>query len=172
MAENRIPITNESIQHWIKLKGSQQYLRVTEDTSAEIEREDNTYEPTYIDRKVQPKFNVSRSDTITFEIDVYTGGGLHSELALLEDEQDVAVEYVRTLDYDFATNKSVPATALVAKHANATLNVTPLKTDDVAPIKMTVTLSIASVYDHGTFNANTGTFTPKAASATTSGSQS
>lgn len=161
MAEtNRIPVTNESMQHWIKLSEEGQYLRVTEDTSAETERESNTYEPTYLDRKVQPKYNVSRSDTVTFEIDAFTGGGLHSELVKLEDAQDVPIDYVRTLDYDFKANKKVAQTELVAKHAKATLNVSPLKTDDVAPIKLTVTIVIASEYDYGAFNATTGTYTP------------
>lgn len=159
--EARIPITNESMQHWIKLPGASTYLRVTEDTSASTEREANTYEPTYLDRKVQPKYNIGRTDTFSFEIDAHTGGGIHSELVKIEDEQDVAIEYVRTLDFDFETGKSVAQTALVAKHATAKLNVNPLSTDDIAPLKISGTIVIESEYDYGTFNATTGTFSAK-----------
>ena len=72
----RKPVSIYEIQHWVKFPGETAYVQVTEDTKADSSRDTNTYEPTYLDRKVQPKFVLGRTDnptlTITTEYDTGT----------------------------------------------------------------------------------------------------
>lgn len=170
----KTPVTNESLQHWIKFldqtSGTARYYQVTEDTSASTEREAKTYEPTYIDRKNQPKYNIGRTDTLTIEIDAHENAELHAELVKREDILEVPIEYVRTLDYDFTTQKRVSSDKLIAKHAAAKLSISPLSVDDVKPLKIAATITISDDYDLGTFDATSGTYT--ATTTTTSGSSS
>ena len=161
----RKPVSIYEIQHWIKFPGDTAYTQVTEDTKADSSRDTNTYEPTYLDRKVQPKYVLGRTDTVEFEIDAMAPGGIQQKLAKYEDETDVSVEYVRTIGYDFEKGAAVAQTALVAKHAQATLNMNPFSGDDIAPIVMSPTLTVTTDYDPGTFDATKGTFTPAIAAA-------
>jgi hypothetical protein len=159
----RSPVSIYSVQHWIKFPGETVYTQVTEDTKADASRDTNTYEPTYLDRKVQPKYVLGRTDTLEFEIDAMAPGGIQQKLAKYEDETDVAVDYARTIAYDFEAGKEVAGNALVAKHASATLNMNPFSGDDIAPITMSATLTITTDYDKGTFDSSTGTYTPATA---------
>lgn len=159
-SSTRSPVSIYSVQHWIKFPGETTYIQVTEDTKADTSRDTNTYEPTYLDRKVQPKYVLGRTDTVEFEIDAMAPGGIQQKLAKYEDETDVAVEYVRTIAYDFEKGAAVAETALVAKHAQATLNMNPFSGDDIAPITMNPTLTITTDYDRGTFDSTTGTYAP------------
>ena len=161
----RKPVSIYEIQHWIKFPGDTAYTQVTEDTKADSSRDTNTYEPTYLDRKVQPKYVLGRTDTVEFEIDAMAPGGIQQKLAKYEDETDVSVEYVRTIGYDFEKGAAVAQTALVAKHAQATLNMNPFSGDDIAPIVMSPTLTVTTDYDLGTFDATNGAFTPAVAAA-------
>lgn len=159
-AAKRSPVSIYEIQHWVKFPGEETYVRVTETTKADASRDMNTYEPTYLDRKVQPKYNLGRTDTIDFELDAMGPGGIQQKLAKYEDATDVAIDYVRTVGYDFEKGATAPETALVAKHASATLNMDPLSGDDIAPIKMTCSVTITTDYDYGTFDATKATFAP------------
>ena len=161
----RKPVSIYEIQHWIKFPGDTAYTQVTEDTKADSSRDTNTYEPTYLDRKVQPKYVLGRTDTVEFEIDAMAPGGIQQKLAKYEDETDVSVEYVRTIGYDFEKGAAVAQTALVAKHAQATLNMNPFSGDDIAPIVMSPTLTVTTDYGSGTFDATKGAFTPAVAAA-------
>ena len=73
----RKPVSIYEIQHWIKFPGDTAYTQVTEDTKADPSRDTNTYEPTYLDRKVQPKYILGRTDTVEFEIDAMAPGEFH-----------------------------------------------------------------------------------------------
>lgn len=165
MAGVKTPVTNEALQHWIKLTGASgsTYMQVTEDTSAGTEREASTYEPTYIDRKNQPKYNIGRTDTVTIEIDAHANAELHAELVKLEDVLETPIDYVRTLAYDFEKQAPAPSNALIAKHAIAKMSVNPLSVDDVAPLKITATITISEDYEYGTFDSQTKSFTAKTA---------
>ena len=145
----RTPVSIYEIQHWIKFPGQTNFIRVTETTKADPEREAKSYEPTYIDRKTQPKYNLGKTDTFSFE-------------ASYEDVLDVPVEYVRTCGYDFKAGKACEKTALVAKHAKATLNVSPFSGSDIAPIKIAFKVAITDEYEYGTFNYDTAAFTKAA----------
>ena len=72
------------------------------------------------------------------------------------------VEYVRTCGYDFKAGKACEKTALVAKHAKATLNVSPFSGSDIAPIKIAFKVAITDEYEYGTFNYDTAAFTKAA----------
>lgn len=155
----RSPISIYEIQHWIKFPGETKYIRVTEDTKAETEREAKTYEPTYIDRKTQPKYNLGKTDTANFEVDAMGPDGIQKLLAKYEDDLDVPVEYVRTCGYDFAKGEVCKKDKLIAKHAKAALNVSPFSGDDIAPIKISFKVAITDEYDVGTFDFDNAAFT-------------
>ena len=129
----RTPVSIYEIQHWIKFPGQTNFIRVTETTKADPEREAKSYEPTYIDRKTQPKYNLGKTDTFSFEVDAMGPGGIQKILASYEDVLDVPVEYVRTCGYDFKAGKACENTALVAKNARRTLKVKPFSGFDIAP---------------------------------------
>lgn len=158
----RTPVSIYEIQHWIKFPGQTNFIRVTETTKADPEREAKSYEPTYIDRKTQPKYNLGKTDTFSFEVDAMGPGGIQKILASYEDVLDVPVEYVRTCGYDFKAGKACEKTALVAKHAKATLNVSPFSGSDIAPIKIPFKVAITDEYEYGTFNYDTAAFTKAA----------
>ena len=155
----RTPVASYQIQHWLKFADGT-YLQVTELKTADSERSASTYEPEYIDKQVQPKYNLGRTDEISFEVDAFGPDGAQKEFAAHEDDQDVAVEYVRTCAWDFANGKATPANALVAKHAGATLNMNPMSQSASSPATMSGTITISTEYDYGTFDPETATYTP------------
>ena len=151
------------IQHWLKFPDQSEYIRITEMNSAEVERQDNAYEPEYIDYEVQPKFQLAGSEDLSIEVDAMAPGGAQKFFAKYEDTKNVAVEYVRTIGYDFENEKVCDKTALVAKHATAKLNVSPMTQEANGPIKMPATITVDAAYDYGTFDEETGTYTPSEA---------
>lgn len=152
-------VASYDIQHYLKFPGGESYIQVTEINSFDNEREANSYEPEYIDKKTQPVYNLGRTDTITFEVDAFGPGGAQQEFAKHEDDQNVAVEYVRTCAYDFESGEACPADALVAKHATAILNMNPIAQEAGSPARLTGTIVIDSDYDKGTFAPSTKTYT-------------
>lgn len=152
-------VASYDIQHYLKFPGGESYIQVTEINSLDPEREAQTYEPEYIDKKTQPVYNLGRTDTISFEVDAFGPGGAQQEFAKYEDEQNVAVEYVRTCAYDFENGEACAADALVAKHASAVLNMNPIGQESGSPARFTGTFVIDSEYDKGTFAPSTKTFT-------------
>lgn len=153
-------VASYDIQHWIKFADGSSYIQVTEINTFDFEREAKAYEPEYLDKKTQPTFNLGRTDTINFEVDAFGPGGAQQEFAKHEDDQNVAVDYVRTCAYDFENGAAAPASALVAKHATAILNMNPLAQKSGSPVSMTGTIVIDSEYDYGTFVESTKTYTP------------
>lgn len=153
-------VASYEIQHWVKFEGGSSYVQVSEINTFDFEREANSYEPEYIDKKTQPTYNLGRTDTISFEVDAFGPGGAQQEFAKHEDDQNVAIEYVRTCAYDFENGEACAADALVAKHATAILNMDPLKQEAGSPVRMTGTIVIDSEYDKGTFAESTKTYTP------------
>lgn len=158
--ETRSIVASYDIQHYLKFSGGSSYIKVTEINSFDVEREANAYEPEYIDKKTQPTYNLGRTDTIDFEVDAFGPGGAQQEFAKHEDDQNVAVDYVRTCAYDFENGEPASPDALVAKHATAILNMNPLAQKAGSPARMTGTIVIDSDYDKGTFAESTGTYTP------------
>lgn len=158
--DTRNIVASYDIQHWIKFDGGDSYIQVTEINTFDVEREANSYEPEYIDKKTQPTYNLGRTDTISFEVDAFGPGGAQAEFAKHEDDQNVPVEYVRTCAYDFEKGAAATADALVAKHATAILNMNPLAQEAGSPVRMTGTIVIDSDYDKGTFAESTKTYTP------------
>lgn len=148
------------IQHWIKFPEEDSFTKVTEMNSAETERSDNAYEPEYIDYQVQPKFQLPGSEDLSIEVDAMAPGGAQKFFAKYEDQKNVAIEYVRTLGYDFENEEACPETALVAKHAAAKLNVGAMTQEANGPIKMPAVITIDEAYDYGTFDSKTGAYTP------------
>lgn len=168
---SRTLVNAYKIQHWLKFPEETAFIRVTEMNSAEVERQDNSYEPEYIDYEVQPKFQLKGSEDLSIEVDAMAPGGAQKFFAKYEDTKNVPVEYARTIGYDFENEKECPQTALVAKHAAAKLNVSPMTQEANGPIKMPATITIDEAYDYGTFDATTGTYTPASSSPSDDGEE-
>lgn len=157
------------VQHYLAFEDSTtgsfgSNLRVTEDTSFELENDDNTYEPEYLDRKVQPTYTMGRKTSMSFEVDAVLPGDIQHELYQREDELNVPVLYTKTVAVDFATGEALPTTALEAKQAEGTLTMNPISGEASGPIKLTGTVNLTTEWTYGTFDAGTGTFTPDGAS--------
>lgn len=151
------------IQHYLAFQGEGgtfgTNVRVTEDTSFETSNDDNTYEPEYLDRKVQPSYVMSRKTSIEFEVDAVLPGDIQKELYEREDQLNVPVLYTRTVGVDFATGTALPATALKAKQAQGVLTMNPLSGEASGPAKLTGSLTLTTDWTYGTFNESTGIFT-------------
>lgn len=151
------------VQHYLAFRGDGgtfgSNLRVTEDTSFEASNDDSTYEPEYLDRKVQPSYVMGRKTTIEFEIDAVLPGDIQAKLYEVEDELNVPVLYTRTVGVDFETGEALPATALAAKQAQGTLTMNPISGEASGPAKLTGTLTLTTEYTKGTFNSTTKAFT-------------
>lgn len=151
------------IQHYLAFQGDggtfDTNLRVTEDTSFDTSNDDNTYEPEYLDRKVQPSYTMSRKTTMEFEVDAVLPGDIQAALYAREDELNVPVLYTRTVGVDFTTGEALASTALQAKQAQGTLTMKPLSGDASAPAKLTGTVTLTEEFTYGTFDSSTGTFT-------------
>lgn len=156
------------IQHYLAFQGTNgefgDNLRVTEDTTFDTSNDDNTYEPEYLDRKVQPTYTMGRKTTMEFEVDAVLPGEIQQALYEAEDELNVPVLYTRTVGVDFETGEALAATALDAKQAQGTLTMNPLSGEASGPAKLTGTVTLTEEYTKGTFNSTTATFTPAAAS--------
>ncbi|MBR3384332.1 MAG: hypothetical protein IKG69_03875 [Atopobiaceae bacterium] len=153
------------IQHYLAFKDSATgewgtNMRVTEDTAFDTSNDDNTYEPEYLDRKVQPKYTMGRKTSIEFEVDAVLPGEIQVKLYEVEDELNVPVLYTRTVGVDFSTGEALDATALAAKQAPGTLTMNPLSGEASGPVKLTGSVALTDEFTRGTFNASTATFTP------------
>ena len=152
------------IQHYLAFQDEQGEFgtnkRVTEDTTFDTSNDDNTYEPEYLDREVQPKYTMGRKTTIEFEIDAVLPGEIQAKLYEVEDELNVPVLYTRTVGVDFATGEALDPTALDAKQAPGTLTMNPLTGEASGPAKLTGSVALTDKFTRGTFNAQTATFTP------------
>lgn len=155
-------IESYQINHYIKFKDvdDSRWIKVTEINTAEFERENNEYTPEWIDYKVQPTYATGSKDTLNLELSLMGPGGIQAEFFQREDDYNVAVEYVRTVGFDFKEGKPCEETALVAKHATGVLNVTPITQEASSAAVIAGTLSINSTYDYGTFDATACTYTP------------
>ena len=152
------------IQHYLAFPdiegGFGDNLRVTEDTSFDTSNDDSTYEPEYLDRKVQPKYTMGRKTNIEFELDAVLPGPIQAKLYEVEDELNVPVVYTRTVGVDFETGQALDPTALAAKQAGGTLTMSPLSGEPGNPIKLKGSLTLTEEYTKGTFDSTTATFTP------------
>lgn len=155
------------IQHYLAFQGEGgtfgTNLRVTEDTSFETSNDDNTYEPEYLDRKVQPSYTMGRKTTMEFEVDAVLPGEIQAKLYECEDELNVPVLYTRTVGVDFSTGEALPATSLKAKQAQGTLTMNPLSGEASGPAKLTGTVTLSEEFTYGTFDSGTATFTAASA---------
>jgi hypothetical protein len=161
------------IQHYLAFESTAgsgtfgDHVRVTEDTKFETKNDDDEYKPKYLDRKKMPKYTMGRTTSIEVEIDAVVPGDIQAKLAACEDEVNVPVLYTRTLNYDLVSGKECPATALVAKQANATLTMDPISGDSGEPAKLTGTINITGDYTAGTFDTTTKKFTAATTTTTT-----
>lgn len=150
------------IQHYLAFMSDEswgQNLRVTEDTQFDTSNDDSTYEPEYLDRKVQPTYVMGRKTTIEFEVDAVLPGDIQKALYEVEDELNVPVLYTRAVGVDFATGASLPATSLKAKQAEGVLTMNPISGEASGPAKLTGSVKITGDWTYGTFDSSTNVFT-------------
>lgn|GEM_PF-1060924 len=149
------------VQHYLEFQGTDGWdtpLRVTEDPQFDTSYDDETYEASYLDRKVQPTFTMGRKISLEFEVDMILPGAIQARLAACEDEMNVPVRYTRTLAVDIATGQSLPETALAAKRAEGTLTMQPLSGEASGVIKAHGTVRLTTEFEYGTFDSTTSTF--------------
>lgn len=149
------------MQHWLEFKEGGAWgdpVRVTEDPTFDTENDDKSYEPEYLDRKVQPTWTMSRKTSLKFEVDAVLPGDIQARLASCEDEINVPVRYTRTLAVDLQTGNALPSTALAAKRAEGTLTMDPIKGGAGDPMKLSGTINLTTDYEYGTFNGTTKAF--------------
>ena len=153
------------IQHYLGFAGTDgtygDPLRATETTKADVKRDDDEYKPKYLDRKTMPRYVMGSTTTIELELDALLPGDVQSKLAEHEDDVNVPVQYMRTLNYDLTTGAKCAATALVAKRATATLTPDPITGDSGEPIRLSGTVTITGDWEYGTYDSTTKKFTPK-----------
>jgi hypothetical protein len=169
MAETaRVLMGTWEIQHYLGFYDAtgatlSDYLRVTEDTKADVKSDDSEYKPKYLDRKDMPKYVTGRTTTIDFELDAVIPGAVQSKLAEHEDDVNVPCSYMRTINYDVTTGVKCASTALVAKRAAATITPDPISGDSGDPAKLSGTVTITGDWEYGTYDSETKKFTPKTA---------
>lgn len=153
------------IQHYFQFQEGSGWgtpIRVTEDPKFDTSNDDQTYEASYLDRKVQPTYTMSRKTSLEFEIDAILPGDIQARLAAHEDDLNVPVLYIRTLAVDMATGAALPETALAAKRAEGNLTMQPISGEASGVAKLKGTVNLTSGYTYGTFNTTTGEFTANA----------
>ena len=150
------------VQHYLEFQGTNGWdtpVRVTEDSTFSTTNDDQTYEPSYLDRKIQPTFIMGRKVSIEFEVDAVLPGDIQAKLAACEDELNVPVRYTRTLAVDMETGEALASTARAAKRAEGVLTMKPFSGDAGSPVKLGGTVKLMSEYEYGTFNSSTSAFT-------------
>lgn len=148
------------LQYWLSFDDGSTYHQVTEDTAFDPETEDQEYSPAYKFQKTQPKYVTGRTLTYTFDIDIKLPQDLQAKLLEIEDDINVPVHVVRTLNFDPASGAAADPASLTAKHATGVLNMKPLDGGASEFLKGTGTVVLDSEFDHGTFNEPTKTYSP------------
>jgi len=149
------------VQHYFQFQEDGEWgtpIRVTEDPQFDTSNDDQTYETSYLDRKVQSTYTMSRKTSLEFEIDAILPGDIQAKLAACEDELNVPVLYIRTLAVDMQTGAALPSTALSAKRAEGNLTMQPIDGEASGVAKLKGTVNLTSGYTYGTFNTSTNAF--------------
>lgn len=154
------------MQYWVEFESAtgvyDEPIQVTEDKEFTPEREKTEYETSYLCLKVQKKKVVSTKDTFSFSIDAVGPGGIQQRLAAIEDTPNVPARLIRTCAYDFAEGKRADATSLPAKRCPVLVQMNPMDGAVGELCTFSGEMTTQDDWEYGTFNPNTGTFTPDA----------
>lgn len=135
------------------------YVRVTDDESFNPSNEDNKYSPKYKCNMTNPERITGRKTSIEFDIDIIADQGLQEWLIKHEDDINVPTSVVRVWGFPDGTS--------TAKKADFAMTESPIDGEAEGALKATGTLSMTSDgWTEGSFDENTGVFTPKAAPET------
>lgn len=89
------PIWGYELKDFIQLPGEADATEVTNLLSWELDDDEETYEPDYINTKKKPKFVVGSSASIEFEMDAYKGNKLSEFMIAHEGEKNIHVNVIR-----------------------------------------------------------------------------
>ena len=131
--------------------------------SWEFDGDEQTYEPSYINRRTPPKFVLGKTASISYEKDMYRHNPLDEFLAEHEDETDIPVSVIRVRTWEGG------ADAHGAKMARFSLTPSQLDKNTAGePFKLKGTLSLTyEAWTDGTFNTATPAFTATASGTST-----
>lgn len=147
------------IQHYLSFDEGTTWVQVTELNSFDATRDATEYSTSYIDRRTQTTYRLGTSDSFDFEVDAVGPDGIQAELAQYEDTPNVPCQYCRTCAWDFEAGEAAPATARVAKKADAIMNMNPISQSSGNPARFSGTVQVTGEYEAGTFNETSSTFT-------------
>lgn len=147
------------IQHYLSFDDGTTWIKVTELNSFDATRDASEYTTGYIDKATQTTYRMGTSDSFAFEVDAVGPDGIQAELAQYEDTPNVPCLYCRTCAWDFEQGQAAPATARVAKKADAIMNLNPISQSSGNPARFSGTVQITGAYEAGTFNETSSTFT-------------
>lgn len=127
--------------------------------SWEFDGDEQTYEPSYINRRTPPKFVLGKTASISYEKDMYRHNPLDEFLAEHEDETDIPVSVIRVRTWEGG------ADAHGAKMARFSLTPSQLDKNTAGePVKLKGSLTMLDEkWTHGTFDLTTHAFTPEGA---------
>lgn len=125
----------------------------------EFDGDEQTYEPSYINRRTPPKFVLGKTASISYEKDMYRHNPLDEFLAEHEDETDIPVSVIRVRTWEGG------ADAHGAKMARFSLTPSQLDKNTAGePVKLKGSLTMLDEkWTHGTFDLATHAFTPEGA---------
>lgn len=129
--------------------------------SWEFDGDEQTYEPSYINRRTPPKFVLGKTASISYEKDMYRHNPLDEFLAEHEDETDIPVSVIRVRTWEGG------ADAHGAKMARFSLTPSQLDKNTAGePVKLKGGLTMLDEkWTHGTFDLTTHAFTPEGAAS-------
>lgn len=129
--------------------------------SWEFDGDEQTYEPSYINRRTPPKFVLGKTASISYEKDMYRHNPLDEFLAEHEDETDIPVSVIRVRTWEGG------ADAHGAKMARFSLTPSQLDKNTAGePVKLKGSLTMLDEkWTHGTFDLTTHAFTPEGAAS-------
>ena len=101
MAETAVPVWGNELEYYLNTgtAGEPAWVKVTELLSWESNTEAKTYEPSWLDRKVAPKFTLGASCSITWTKDTLKGGQLEAWAMEHRNDADVACEVCRVFTW-------------------------------------------------------------------------
>lgn len=147
----QVPIWGYELEDYIDIgtAASPSWHKVTNLLSWEVEDDDETYEPDYVDVKGKKKFNVGNSCSISYEKDAYQNNEFDEWIMDHEDDSNIPVRVMRVRTWSKGSDGAMKAKC-------AGFNMTPKQLDKNSknePIKLKGDLNMSDDgWTQGTWN--------------------
>lgn len=155
--ETETPIWGDELEDYIDIgtAAAPNWIEATNLLAFEFDGDQQTYEPSYINRRTPKKYVLGETASISYEKDMYRNNELDEFLAAHEDEADIPVRVCRVRKWEPS------GAAFGAKMGRFSLTPNQLDKNTAGePVKLKGTLTMQDeVWTKGTFNPATLTFT-------------